>query len=90
MDLVQMEPMRMLPIKLTLVVVTMAVNLAGGEPTGMFEEGQNHLTSPSSTIFPGSTAKLLKVPALDQPWTSLLRRVDGSKILGGVDSSNIF
>ena len=38
MDLVQMEPMRMLSIKLTLVVATLAVNLAEGEPTGMFEE----------------------------------------------------
>ena len=69
MDLVRMEPMRMLPIKLTLLVATMAVNLAGGEPTGMFEEVQpsylskfNHFSrfnrQTSQSTSPGPTLDL--------------------------------
>ena len=40
MQLVGKEPIKMLPIKLLVVVSTVAVNLALGEPTGMFEEVQ--------------------------------------------------
>ena len=40
MQLVGKETIKMLPIKLLLVVSTLAVKLALGEPTGMFEEVQ--------------------------------------------------
>ena len=56
----------MLPIKLTLLVATMAVNLAGGEPTGMFEEVQTILPQQVQPLFQVQPPNFSKY----QPWTN--------------------